>query len=238
MSDQNAVTEMFDGISSSYDHLNHLLSFGIDRVWRRKTSKWVSQHHPSTILDVATGTADLAIRLASDNPSASVTGIDLSAKMLEIGKRKVERKKLSHRVVLEMADATAMPFPDHSFDAVTVAFGVRNFADYDAGLHEMFRVCRQGGLIAILEFSHPTHAVVKVPYRWYSQRWIPTLGKRVSKHPNAYSYLPASVEAFPSEAFEAKLNEMGLTNVQKKAFSGGIATLFYGYTPKNHLSSQ
>ena len=239
MSDQNAVTEMFDGISESYDHLNHLLSFGTDRTWRRKTSKLVAKHHPATILDVATGTADLAIRLAKDNPQALIKGIDLSTKMLAIGQHKILQKKLAQRIHLEVADVISLPFPDNSFDAVSVAFGVRNFSDLDAGLREMVRVCRDKGLIAILEFSHPSNALVKAPYRWYSRRWIPKIGKHVSKHPSAYSYLPSSVEAFPSgEDFVAKLVQAGITDIKKTAFSGGIATLYYGYAPKNQLLSQ
>ena len=239
MSDQVFVTEMFDDISSQYDHLNHLLSFGIDRIWRRKTSKRIAQHHPSTILDVATGTADLALRLAIDNPNAIITGIDLSEKMLEIGNQKIQQKKLSNRIHLEVADAAALSFDDNSFDAVTVAFGVRNFSNREKGLCEMVRVCRHQGWVAILEFSHPTNKVVKAPYRWYSQRWIPKTGRKVSGHPTAYSYLPTSVEAFPStDEFLNLLAKVGLNDIQAKAFSGGIATLYYGSVSKNRTSSQ
>lgn len=239
MTDQAAVTEMFDNISPHYDYLNHLLSFGIDRRWRRKTSKLIAKHHPLTILDVATGTADLAIRLAKDNPEARITGIDLSTKMLGIGSQKVSKKKLSNRVLLEAADAASLPFPDNIFDAVTVAFGVRNFSDIEMGLCEMVRVSHDNGLVAILEFSHPTNKLVKAPYRWYSKRCIPRIGKSVSKHPNAYSYLPSSVEAFPTaEAFVEKLSQAGLSDIQTKSFSGGIATLYYGFARKNRQSSQ
>lgn len=166
MSEQQAVTKMFDSISSHYDFLNHLLSFGIDRWWRRKTSQIVSERHPSTILDVATGTADLALRMAKDNPSAQITGIDLSKKMLEKAQAKLDRKKLSERVHLMTGDAIKTPFADNTFDAVTVAFGVRNFDDREAGLREMVRVCREGGLVAVLEFSHPSSPWVATPYRW------------------------------------------------------------------------
>ena len=239
MSKQEAVTEMFDGIASSYDVLNHRLSFGIDRRWRRKTSKVVASWHPLEILDVATGTADLAIRMAKDNPEASVKGVDLSTNMLYIGQHKIDKEKLSERICLEHADASGMPFADDSFDAVTVAFGVRNFGDLEAGLREMVRVCRNGGLVAVLEFSHPRNGLVRVPYRWYSRRWIPRVGRRVSKHPNAYSYLPSSVEAFPSgDAFAAKLEQAGVPDVQKKVFSGGIATLYYGSVLKNSFIPQ
>ena len=239
MSEQQAVTEMFDSISSHYDFLNHLLSFGIDRRWRRKTSKLIAKHHPSTILDVATGTADLAIRMAKDMPSASITGVDLSEKMLEKGRVKIAQKKLDPRIILVTVNAGNLPFPDDGFDAVTVAFGVRNFADREAGLREMVRVCHNDGLVAVLEFSHPTNALIKRLYRWYSKRWIPRIGRNISKHPTAYSYLPSSVEAFLSgEAFEAILKQVGLINIGKKVFNGGIATLYYGYTLKNNSSSQ
>ena len=239
MSDQASVTEMFDGIAESYDRLNHLLSFGIDRLWRRKTSKLISRQHPSSILDVATGTADLAIQLAHDNVDAIVSGVDLSEKMLSIGKQKVNGKKLSDRIHLEVADAIALPFSDNSFDAVTVAFGVRNFSDREAGLSEMVRVCRNGGRVAVLEFSHPTKALVKTAYGWYSRRWIPRVGKSVSKHPSAYSYLPSSVEAFPStEAFVTMLAKAGLSDIHTKTLSRGIATLYYGCAAKNDGPSQ
>ena len=239
MSEQQAVTEMFDSISSRYDFLNHLLSLGIDRRWRRKTSRFVAEHIPVTILDVATGTADLAIRMAKDMPDSVIIGIDLSKKMLELGEEKVYKKNLNQQIHLETASALEMPYHDDSFDVVTSAFGVRNFDDLEIGLREMVRVCRNDGLVAILEFSHPTNALVQRLYRWYSRRWIPRVGRNVSRHPTAYDYLPSSVEAFPSgEAFEAILKQVGLIDVGKKVFNGGIATLYYGYTLKNNPSSQ
>lgn len=228
------VTEMFDDISSRYDFLNHLLSFGIDRRWRRKTSQIVSERHPATILDVATGTADLAIRLALENPQTQVTGVDLSEKMLEQGRAKVERKKLDGRIRLMTGDALGMPFSDNAFDAVTVAFGVRNFDSREAGLREMVRVCREGGLVAVLEFSHPSNPWVATPYRWYSKTLLPWLGRIVSKHPTAYRYLPSSVAAFPeNEAFVEMLLSSGLCQVAVKRLSGGIATLYFGTVVKN-----
>lgn len=240
MSKQDAVTEMFDGISSHYDFLNHLFSFGIDRRWRRKTSKMVEDSYvaaswlPFMVLDVATGTADLAIRMAKDMEYSAILGIDLSKKMLELGEQKIQKKKLTKQIHLQAASALEMPFPDNSFDAVTVAFGVRNFGDLEAGLREMVRVCRDDGLIAILEFSHPTNVLVKRLYRWYSRRYIPRIGRKIAKHPTAYSYLSSSVEDFPSgEAFEAILRHVGLIDTGRKAFSGGIATLYYGFVPIN-----
>lgn len=233
MSNQQAVTEMFDDISPRYDFLNHLLSFGIDRRWRRMTSRRVTKHHPSTLLDLATGTADLAIRMAKDSPSATITGVDLSEKMLEKGRAKLIKKGLEQRITLVPGDAEKLPFADDSFDAVTVAFGIRNFNDREAGLREMVRVCRDNGFIAVLEFSHPSKKMVAVPYRWYSRTILPWLGRHISKHPTAYSYLPSSVAAFPeSDDFVATLREVGLCQVEVRSLSGGIATLYSGTVSK------
>lgn len=234
-----SITEMFDDIAPTYDFLNHLLSFHIDRIWRRRTSRLVAEHHPKKVLDVATGTADLAIAMAKRNPEANIIGVDISEKMLEIGKSKVAKQGFENRISLHPGDATALPFEKNSFDAVTAAFGVRNFSDLEVGLREMVRVCRDNGLIAVLEFSHPTHATVKVPYRWYSSLWIPVIGRSVSKHPNAYSYLPSSVEAFPSgEAFATMLGQAGVNEIHFTPFAGGIATLYHGFVKKNHPSQQ
>lgn len=239
MSEQKAVTEMFDDISSHYDFLDHLLSFHIDKIWRRKTSRLVTRQHPKTILDVATGTADLAIRLAHDNPEAQITGIDLSEKMMEKGRTKIHKKKLSQRIHLETCDVVKMPFADGSFDTVTVAFGVRNFADREAGLREMTRVCRDGGQVAVLEFSHPKNPLIAAPYRWYSTALLPRLGRLVSKHPTAYQYLPTSVAAFPgNDAFCAMLHDTGLRQVKAKRLSGGIVTLYHGIVAKSSDKTQ
>lgn len=235
MSDQQSVTEMFDDISPRYDFLNHLLSFRIDKTWRRKTSQWVAKHQPMDILDIATGTADLAIRMANDIPSATITGVDLSEKMLEIGKRKILQKKLDQRIHLETADAACLPFKDNRFDAVTAAFGVRNFEHFEQGLLEMSRVAKNDGVIAILEFSHPKNGL----YRFYSRHLLPLIGRVVSKHPSAYHYLPDSIEAFPDTgAFMELLKNNGLTEVGMQQFSGGIASLYYGRVQKKPVSPQ
>lgn len=227
------IAELFDGISPRYDTLNHLLSFNIDRLWRRKTAKTVAQRQPDRILDLATGTADLAINLAKQMPQAHITGVDLSERMLAIGKAKVTHQHLEGRVNLHHGDAMALPFDDDSFDAVTVAFGVRNFDDREAGLREIARVCRDGGQVAVLEFSHPQNPLIAVPYRWYSKTLLPWLGQLVSKHPTAYRYLPSSVEAFPpTDDFVTMLAAAGMSNIQVKAFSSGIATLYHGIVTK------
>ena len=239
MSDQKAVTEMFDDISPRYDFLNHLLSFHIDKFWRRKTSQWVSRKQPTAILDVATGTADLAIRLAKDNPTATVTGVDLSEKMLEIGKRKISKKQLGQRICLETADAAHLPFSNDSFDAVTAAFGVRNFENLEQGLREMIRVTKTNGVMAVLEFSHPTNRFIQWSYRGYSKHILPLVGRIVSKHPSAYHYLPESIDSFPdSESFMKLLKHIGLTEVGARRFNGGIATLYHGRIQKKPIPSQ
>lgn len=229
MSDQKAVTEMFDDISSHYDFLNHLLSFQIDKIWRRKTSRVVASHRPTAILDVATGTADLAIRMAKDSPTANIIGVDLSEKMLEIGKQKVEQERLDQRIKLMTADAADLPFEDGCFDAVTVAFGVRNFERLETGLQEMLRVLKDNGLLAVLEFSHPQRDMVKGPYRCYSKYILPKVGRAFSKHPKAYSYLPSSIESFPESGdFVRLLKRLGVVEVKEETLFGGIATLYHG----------
>lgn len=239
MSDQKAVTEMFDDISPRYDFLNHLLSFQTDKIWRRKTSKLVADYQPTAILDVATGTADLAIRMAKDMPSAVITGVDLSEKMLEIGKQKVKQKGLDQRIALVTADATHLPFDENSFDAVTVAFGVRNFENLEAGLSEMTRVSKDHSPIAILEFSHPQKGLVKWPYRFYSKHILPKVGRAFSKHRSAYTYLPSSIEAFPESAdFIQLLQQAGVIEVKGESLFGGIATLYHGLVQKKPSTSQ
>ena len=221
------IAAMFDRISPNYYRLNHLLSFNIDKVWRRKTAKLVAKQHPKTILDLATGTADLAIELAKRNPQARIIGADFSEKMLEIGKVKIQQQHLDNQIELLWCDAALLPFRDNSFDTVSVAFGVRNFEDLDKGLSEMLRVVKAGGQVVILEFSHPESFPIKQVYRLYFKHILPKIGKWVSKDGNAYSYLPASVERFPkSNDFLQLLSEKGLKNGMKKRFSFGIATLY------------
>ena len=221
------IAAMFDRISSKYDALNHLLSFNIDKVWRRKTAKAVSINAPKTILDLATGTADLAILLAKYNPKARIIGMDISEKMLEIGKEKVKRQHLENQIELRLGDASSLPFEDACFDAVTVAFGVRNFENSSHSLSEISRVTKSGGQICILEFSMPERFPIKQLYRLYFRHFLPRIGKWVSKDEHAYSYLPQSVERFPKpHVFLRMLNEKGMVNGTAKPLSFGIATLY------------
>ena len=221
------IAAMFDRISPKYDALNHLLSINIDKVWRRKTVKAASKNTPEALLDLATGTADMAILLAKRNPQAHVIGMDISEKMLEIGKEKVKRQHLENQIELCLGDASSLPFEDACFDAVTVAFGVRNFEDLSKGLSEISRVTKSGGPICFLEFSMPNRFPIKQLYQLYFKHILPRIGKWVSKDEHAYSYLPQSVERFPKpDVFLRMLDEKGMVNNRAKPLSFGIATLY------------
>ena len=218
---------MFDRISPKYDRLNHLLSFNIDKTWRRKTAKAVAKSQPETILDLATGTADLAIALAKYNPQAHIIGVDFSEKMLAIGKEKVKKQGLENQIDLHLGDAAALPFEDQSFDAITVAFGVRNFEDLQQGLSEICRVLKPNGQVFILEFSMPEKFPIKQAYQLYFKHILPKIGKHVSKDAWAYSYLPESVERFPKPTtFLQTLNGNGLHEATARSLTWGIATLY------------
>ena len=221
------IAAMFDRISPKYDALNHLLSMNIDKTWRKKAAKAASQNHPKAILDLATGTADLAIALAKRNPQAHIIGMDISEKMLEIGKGKIAKRSLENQIELCLGDADALPFEDATFDAVTVAFGVRNFEDLNKGLAEISRVLKPNGQVVILEFSMPEKFPVKQLYRFYFKHFLPKIGKWVSKDGGAYSYLPTSVEKFPKPtAFCDMMASFGLKAQQMKSLSFGIAALY------------
>ena len=221
------IASMFDRISPHYDRLNHLLSINIDKVWRRKTVVEASRQSPKRILDIATGTADLAILLAQKNPQAQIIGTDISEQMLSIGKEKVTKQNLDNQIELQIGDAASLPFEDNTFDAVTCGFGVRNFEDLEKGLSEISRVTKQSGQVYILEFSMPKRFPIKQLYRIYFKHILPKIGKKVSKDDGAYSYLPASVERFPkSEEFLQMLAHHGLRNGTARPLSFGIATIY------------
>lgn len=220
---------MFDTIAPKYDFLNHLLSMGVDKGWRRCVVRKVSQHAPSELLDMATGTADLAIALAKKNPNCNITGGDLSPMMLEIGRTKVAQKSLSERVRLVECNALELPFENDRFDVVTAAFGVRNFENLPQGLSEMYRVTRSGGKICILEFSKPKKGLISTLYLFYFRKILPTIGHLISKDENAYSYLPDSVLTFPSgDEFTEILAEVGYKKCKSKVLTFGIATIYEG----------
>jgi demethylmenaquinone methyltransferase/2-methoxy-6-polyprenyl-1,4-benzoquinol methylase len=220
---------MFNDISSRYDLLNHLLSFGIDYTWRRKFVRQLSRYTPKQVLDVATGTGDLAILVGSLATVQQVIGIDNASNMIIIAKDKVLQNKFNNKIVFRDGDAEAIPFPDGSFDAVTVAFGVRNYENLEKGLTEMRRVLRSGGVLMILEFSHPEAIPWKQLYGFYAKYIIPLIGRLVSKHKQAYTYLPESVSAFPSgKDFTKILSKLGVKNVTRRTLTFGIATIYSG----------
>lgn len=225
---KETVQKMFDDISGKYDFLNHFLSLGIDVLWRKRLVKMVRKSNPGNILDVATGTGDLAFALANMKPQ-SIVGIDISEKMLAVAKRKSSERSLDHLIRFEQNDAQHIPFKDGSFDAVTVAFGVRNFEDLKAGLTEMNRILKPGGCMLILEFSHPRKTPFKQLYGFYSRYVIPFFGKLISRHSEAYRYLPESVAAFPSgDDFLAIMKSVGIHNCSTTTLSMGIASIYYG----------
>lgn len=224
------VRTMFDRIAPHYDMLNHLLSFGFDRMWRRRAVREIAEHNPQRILDIATGTADLAVDMVHHIDGCHVTGADLSAEMIRYAKSKIEHKGLSSRVELLVADAEQMPFADASFDAVTVAFGVRNFGDAACGLREMQRVLREGGECCILEFSSPRSGTLFAAlYKFYFHKVLPLLGGIISRDAQAYKYLPESVDEFPDSAtFCGMMREAGFGRVRTIRLMSGVAYIYIG----------
>lgn len=223
------VRNMFDSIAGRYDFLNHFLSLGIDKLWRKRIVKKIAAHQPKSVLDVATGTGDLAIAL-SKRIDCPITGIDISSGMLEIGKTKLIQKKLDQQIKMELADSEQIPFPEQSFDAVMVAFGVRNFGDLHQGLLEMNRVLTNGGMLAVLEFSLPRRFPIKQLYNFYFKNILPTVGRWVSKDKHAYTYLPDSVGKFPDgDDFLEELKKVGFENRAEKRLSFGIASIYTAY---------
>jgi len=223
-SKREQVERMFDAISPRYDLLNRLCSFGVDQRWRKRLVRALRAHAPQNVLDVATGTADLALLAARSG--MRVTGVDISAGMLAGGRRKIERAHMSDRVRLIQADSGALPFDDAAFDAAMVAFGVRNFEDLEQGLKEIRRTVRPGGRLFVLEFSKPK-GVLGALFRFYFHRVMPAIGRLVSKDARAYSYLPESVAAFPDgETFLTVLRICGFTDPTAQRLTGGIATLY------------
>jgi demethylmenaquinone methyltransferase/2-methoxy-6-polyprenyl-1,4-benzoquinol methylase len=228
MTKKEQIQKMFNDISRRYDFLNHFLSLGIDFSWRRKLVNQLSYYHPECILDVATGTGDLALLISGLKPEL-ITGIDIAGDMLAIARQKAIIKHLQDRLTFQEGDAEALPFPEESFDAVTVAFGVRNFENLEKGLSEMKRVMRTGGVMMILEFSHPESFPWRQLYWIYAKYIIPFIGKMVSRNQQAYSYLPASVSGFPSgEDFINILVNARMKKVTRQKLTFGIATIYTG----------
>jgi demethylmenaquinone methyltransferase/2-methoxy-6-polyprenyl-1,4-benzoquinol methylase len=221
------VGNMFNSIAHRYDFLNHFLSFGIDYYWRRRVMKILKKVKPERILDLATGTGDLAILAAKTNPK-EIVGVDISSAMLHVGEEKIRKKNLQELIRMEQGAAENLPTEDNYFDLAMVAFGVRNFADLQRGLREINRTLKPGGSLIVLEFSHPT-GLMKPLYSFYSKNILPTVGRVVSKDPAAYTYLPESVAKFPSGVdFDAIMKESGFVNTKMYPLTSGISTIYVG----------
>ena len=228
-SKKEEVREMFDRIAPRYDLLNHTLSMSIDRLWRRHVVRIVRRCRPGRILDVATGTGDLAIEMARRIPDVRVLGVDLSERMLEEARRKVAARGLDERVLLEQGDAEHLAVAAVSVDVATVAFGVRNFENLEAGLRELHRVLKPGGKVVILEFSRPRNRIFRALYEFYSYRVLPRIGGAVSHDRQAYEYLPVSVGEFPAPGeFLAMLARAGFNGCRARSQSFGIAQIYTG----------
>jgi len=224
-SKKEQVTAMFDSIAKSYDFLNHLLSLGMDNIWRKKAIRKL-HNKPKTILDVATGTGDFAVT-AAKYTQAQITGIDISQAMLDVGKKKITHKKLNNRITLQKADSESLPFNENSFDSVIAGFGVRNFENLDKGISEMYRVLNSNGTVAILEPSTPNHFPLKQLYNLYFHHLLPNIGSWISKDKNAYRYLPESVNIFPSgKKFIDKLEKAGFKQCKHFHLSFGVVSLY------------
>ena len=224
-SKKEQVEQMFDNIAPTYDRLNHVLSFNIDRIWRRRVMRIVRNEQPKVVIDIATGTGDLAIAMAKRIEQARILGIDLSEEMLRVAELKISKLGLTGRISLTKGDAENLDMvAAESVDVVTVAFGVRNFENLEKGLSELYRTLKPGGKLVVLEFSIPRNRLVRWVYAQYSHRLLPRIGAMISKDRKAYDYLPDSVEEFPSpERFAEMLRGVGFASVKAKSQSFGIA---------------
>jgi demethylmenaquinone methyltransferase/2-methoxy-6-polyprenyl-1,4-benzoquinol methylase len=220
------VAQMFDNISGNYDGLNRVISLGIDVKWRKKVVEIVGKNNPKQILDIATGTGDLALMMADLNPDR-IIGLDISAGMLEVGKQKISKANLSDKIEMIVGDSEDMPFEDATFDAITVSFGVRNFANLNKGLTEIARVLKPTGVLVILETSNPVKFPFKQGYKLYTNIFLPIVGKLFSKDKVAYSYLSESANSFPfGEALNNILQKNGFTNTKHTPVTFGVATIY------------
>ena len=217
---------MFDTISKEYDGLNRVISFGIDIKWRKKAVQLVADTNPNIILDIATGTGDLAINLAETN-AEKIIGLDISEGMLNVGKEKILNKSLQDRIEMVVGDSENLPFEDNTFDAITVGFGIRNFETLEKGLVEILRVLKPGGIFVILETSVPTKTPFKQGYNLYTKNIMPLIGKLFSKDRSAYKYLSDSASVFPyGETLNNILREIGFINVVNRPQTFGVATIY------------
>ncbi len=221
------VTRMFDTISGEYDGLNRLISLGLDQKWRDNVVNMVAAHNPDVIMDIATGTGDLVIKMAKKTNASKLIGLDISSGMLEVGKVKVKEQALDSRIEMVLGDSENLQFDDHSIDAVTVSYGVRNFEDLEKGLSEILRVLKPGGILVILETSVPTKFPFKQGYGIYSKLVVPAMGKLFSKDKIAYGYLSESASKFPyGEKFNNILRKVGFTSVENDLQFYGASTIY------------
>ncbi len=235
--DSAEIGRMFDSIAPRYDFLNHFLSFGFDRIWRRRAVRIVGKNcDPRKIVDVATGTGDLAISLTRLKPD-SITGIDISPGMLEKGREKIAKRKLTGIIEFKEGGAEKMPLPDNTFNAATVAFGVRNFNDPLEGLKEMNRVLIPGGIIMVLEFSNPVSFPFKQLFAFYFRNILPLLGRMISGDSRAYTYLPESVKAFPdNDRFLDLMEQAGFERRHQRRLTGGVASIYTGFKSESNIN--
>lgn len=230
-SKKEQVAQMFNNIAHKYDFLNHFLSVGIDKIWRRKAINELRPYRPGKILDIATGTGDLALAALRLKPS-EIVGIDISEEMLNIGQIKVRKLKRDHIIRFEKGDSEQINFAENTFDAAMVAFGVRNFENLQKGINEIYRVLAPGGMLVVLEFSKPKNKLVKFFYNFYSFKVIPLFGKLFSKDNRAYTYLPESVDAFPDGAdFLNYMTNSGFVKLKHRPLTFGIASIYSGTKP-------
>ena len=222
------VEEMFDNIAPTYDTLNHRLSWDIDKGWRKKAIKQLAPYKPKKILDIATGTGDFAILSAQMLQPSQLIGADISEGMMNIGREKVDEMKLNHIISFQKEDCLNLTFEDESFDAITTAFGIRNFQDLDKGLKEMCRVLKKGGHLSIVELSQPVSFPMHQLFKVYSHTILPLYGKLISKDQSAYNYLTATIEAFPQgETMVEVLKKAGFTEAKFKRLTFGICTMYF-----------
>ncbi|RDV13412.1 bifunctional demethylmenaquinone methyltransferase/2-methoxy-6-polyprenyl-1,4-benzoquinol methylase UbiE [Pontibacter diazotrophicus] len=225
---KSQVAKMFNNIAGKYDFLNHFLSAGIDIIWRKKAVSLLAPEKPKLVLDIATGTADFAIETLRLNPD-KIIGVDISEGMLAVGREKLIKKGLAEKIELLYGDSENLPFEDNTFDAITVAFGVRNFENLEKGLADMYRVLKPGGTAVVLEFSNPRSFPMKQLYHFYSSNILPMVGKLVSKDNAAYTYLPESVQAFPDgQNFLNIYSKVGFRSTKWHSLTFGISSIYIG----------
>ena len=228
--DSRQIENMFSSIAPRYDFLNSLLSVGLDKYWRKKAIDMLSPESNDRILDIATGTGDILIEIASRDSSIQALGLDLSYRMIDLGRTKIKNKGYENSVTFYIANGECLPFPDNCIDRIICSFGIRNFSNVKLGLLEFYRTLKPGGIVVILEFFTPKNGLFSTLYKWYFNLILPRIGKIISGHSNAYTYLPDSVSKFPSQkTFVSWIEEAGFEKVAFNNISFGIVSIHWGY---------